>query len=129
MINIKLVRMGMDFREGEKWDMDNHRLRPAYDRNQTGGASDFYLKLPDGEHYIAGDFMIWKKNKTNNKWGDRLTWDFTLYDKQLQDAKRCYLFDKITEPLEPTLANIERVLSEVLGDEVKVNLEPRGEED
>lgn len=122
-IKIKMIRMGMNFYEGEKWNMKNHRLRPAYDGAMGGGVSDQYLKLPDGKHYIAGDFMIWKKNKTNNKDGDRLTWDFTLYDEKLQDAKRCYLFDKHTEPLEPTLENIKKLLEEVLGDEIKLRLE------
>lgn len=116
-IKIKLIKMGIDFHEGEKWDMGNHRLRPAYDGAMSGEVSDQYLRLPDG-HYIAGDFMIWKKNKTNNKDGDRLAWDFTLYDELKQDARRCYLLDKHTEPVEPTLANIARLLSEVLGDDV-----------
>lgn len=111
-IKIKLIKMGMDFYEGEKWDMGNHRLRPTLNE-----ASDCYLPLKRGG-YIAGDFTIWKKNKTNNKAGDRLAWDFTLYDELKQDSRRCYLFDKHTEPVEPTLANIARLLGEVLGDEV-----------
>lgn len=124
-IKIKMIRMGMDFYEGEKWDMENHRLRPAYDKAINNVTNDQCLRLPDGKHYIAGDFMIWKKNKTNNKDGDRLAWSFTIYDEKLQDAKRCRLFDKHTEPLEPTLENIKTLLEEVLGDEVELTLEAK----
>lgn len=123
-IKIKMIRMGIDFHEGEKWNMENHRLRPAYDGAASDWVDNQYLRLPDG-NYIAGDFMIWKKNKTNNKDGDRLTWDFTLYDEKLQDAKCCHLFDKHTEPLEPTLENIKTLLEEALGDEVELTLEAK----
>lgn len=124
-MKIDLLRYGMDFYdEIEGCDMDNFRLRPAYSGSLGSGVSDLYIKTKDG-HYIAGDFMIWEKNKTNNKDGNRLHFDFTEYDEKLENGKRYHGFDKYVKKLEPTLANIEKLLSIATGQDVKVELEKR----
>lgn len=126
MKNILLVRMGGDFHTGnESGDMGNWRLRPTL-KDSTE------CKLPlKGGGFFAGDFLFFEKNKTNNTAHDSLAWDFTEYDtenaKRYYGACRFHEFDKYytdnhAEKLEPTLANIARLLGEAMGEPVTVRL-------
>lgn len=123
-VEIELMRYGMDFYTNiEDCDMGNYRLRPAYS-GLSGGTSELYIKTKNG-HYIAGDFMIWEKNSTNNKEGNKLHFDFTEYDENLQNGTRYHGFDKYIKSLAPTLENISKLLSVATGKEVTLKLECR----
>lgn len=118
MINITLVRMGMDFYdEDDKQasDMQNYRLRPRLS-SSTSSVNDWYLKDKHG-HYIAGDFMF--------LCADRLNVDFTDYGTDMKDSKRYNrnVFDD--EDVAPTLANIKIWLEDALGEEVSLHLEEK----
>lgn len=128
-MNITLIRMGMDFYgDDTQWDMGNYRVRPT-----LNDVTECRIPLKDGG-YIAGDFEFWRKNKTNNTHHDALHWDFTEYGtknaEKYNGVIRFHGFDKYytddhNKRLEPTLANIERLLSDVTGEQVKVTLERR----
>lgn len=119
-IKIKLVRMGMDlYGENKKWDMGNYRVRPT-----MKDATECLIRDKDGVEF-GGDFGFWEKNKTNNKAGDTLHWDFTYYDKDGQ-GWRYKKFDKYYDKhLEPTLANIKMMLEDIIGKKVELELEER----
>lgn len=117
MRKIKLIKMGMNFYSGtETGDMGNFRLRPS-----TSDSTNCYIKLKEGG-YIAGDFIFWAKNNTNNKDGDRLHMDFTKYDDDKECDGRYKGFEKYTKQLEPTLANIKMLLEEATGEQVKLTI-------
>lgn len=126
-MNIKLIRMGMDFYgDDTQWDMGNYRVRPT-----LNDATECRIPLKDGG-YIAGDFEFWRKNETNNTHHDALHWEFTEYkdDDAYSCATRYHGLDKYhtddhSKRLEPTLKNIERLLSDATGEQVTVTLEGR----
>lgn len=126
MKTVLLVRMGGDFHTGnESGDMGNYRLRPTL-------KDSIECKLPlKGGGYFAGDFLFFEKNKTNNTAHDSLAWDFEEYDtEKAQKYYGCcrfggfdkYYADNHAEKLEPTLANIARLLGEAMGEPVTVRL-------
>lgn len=130
MINITLIRMGMDFYDEEDKqtsDMQNFRLRPQLD-SPIPSVNDWYLKDKNG-HYIAGDFQFLRADDYG-VYTDRLGIDFTDYGSDLQDSKvyKYNIFDD-EEEIAPTLANIKAWLEDVLGDEVNLHLEPKKEDE
>ena len=124
MKTITLIRMGGDFYTGnEAGDMGNYRLRPT-----LNDATRCELPLKNGG-YIAGDFMYWEKNNTNNTAHACLHWDFTEYgtDQAEKHHGACrfhgfnkYYSDDHAKRLCPTLENIARMLSDVMGEKVTV---------
>lgn len=128
-MKIKLIRMGADFYDGEETgDMDNYRLRPTLD-----DATNCKLPLKGGG-YIAGDFLFWWKNKTNNTKHDALHWSFTEYgtpfaEKHMGSAAYHgldkFYTDDHAKRLTPTLANIRMLLSEAIGEDIELELEER----
>lgn len=124
-LEITLMRYGMDFYTNiEECNMGNYRLRPAYTGSMPGGCSDIYIKTRNG-HYIAGDFTIWEKNNTNNKESNKLHFDFTEYDENLENGTSYHGFDKYIKTLAPTIENIAKLLSVATGKKVIVKLECR----
>lgn len=131
MKTILLVKMGGDFKDGEyASDMGNYRLRPT-----LKDSTECKLSLKNGG-YIAGDFTLWEKNKTNNTAHDSLAWDFTEYDtknaQKYYGACRFHGFDKYhtddhAERLAPTLENIAKLLSDAIGEPVAVRVGDDGE--
>lgn len=116
-MKIVLVKMGMDLYGGDelKSDMKAYRVRPTLDGDCS--ADGCLIKDRDG-HYIAGDFMFWGKNKTNNTECDRLTWEFTDYGTDKKDMKRYSLV--ADKPLAPTIENIKKMMRVITGQEIEI---------
>lgn len=116
MKQVKLIKMGMDFYEGEKWDMGNHRLRvQVVNEVPTKNVGAITFKDKNG-HIIGGDFQFHRGNKYHP---DALGWDFTDYGTDGEDSKAYRgLDDYFWHTLEPTKANIKMLLEHILDDEV-----------